>query len=404
MGGHQDGAMLMASRMGTGGAPPDPLASKPALGGTPHTPIQKGAMMAAIALNHPSPGEQELADDAEAFSSDPADGQRQPTSMRIMQLINGYWATGILGVAASHSLFTHLEAGADTADQLADRAGISRRSAQTLLDGLVSLGLAEVRDGGYRNSADAAAFLVEGQPACLSSFARLKMTHMGRLAALPDVVRAGGPVTEATVEIADNPHWASVVQGIAAQSVPVAMIAAERLRLAEAGEISILDIGGGSGIYSSIWLALNPAARSTQLDWAPINAIGRRLIAEAGVGDRFTCIDGDFHSTSFGTAAYDIAIYSHIAHQEGPEDNTAIFAKVRGALKPGGTLAICDYIVDDDRSGPRFSLLFASEMLLNSHQGGTWRRADYRAWLTEAGFEDISFQATPSPATLVFAR
>lgn len=328
----------------------------------------------------------------------------QPTPDRIMQLVNGYWATGILGAAASHSLFTHLEAGADTADQLAAQAGISERGAQTLLDGLVGLGLVELRDGSYRNTAEAATFLVEGQPACLSNFAKLKLAHMGNLVALPDVVRTGGPVTDATVEVTDNPHWEKVVQAIAAQSVPVATIAADILRLAEAGEISILDIGGGSGIYSATWLELNPAARSTQLDWGPINAIARRLVAERGAADRFTCIDGDFHTTDFGTAAYDIAVYSHIAHQEGPEDNVAIFAKVRGALKSGGTLVINDYIVEDDRSGPPFPLLFASEMLLKSKQGGTWRRADYHAWLAKAGFEHVSFQPTPSPATLVFAR
>lgn len=45
----------------------------------------------------------------------------QPRPDRILQLINGYWATGILGTAASHSLFTHLEAGADTAEQTDER-------------------------------------------------------------------------------------------------------------------------------------------------------------------------------------------------------------------------------------------------------------------------------------------
>ncbi|ASW54822.1 class I SAM-dependent methyltransferase [Plantactinospora sp. KBS50] len=328
----------------------------------------------------------------------------QPTPERIMQLINGYWATGILGAAASHALFTHLASGADTAERIAERAGISERGAQTLLDGLVSLGLVESHGAGYRNTAEAAAYLVEGQPTCLSSFARLKLTHMGSLAALPEVVRAGGPVTDAAVEVADNPHWEEVVPAIAAQSVPVATAAADLLGLADAGAVSILDIGGGSGIYSAIWLGLNPAARATQLDWAPVNAIARRLLAQRGVADRFTCIDGDFHSTGFGTARYDIAVYSHIAHQEGPEDNVAMFAKIRGALKPGGTLVICDFVVDDDRGGPPFALMFGAEMLLKSKQGGTWRRADYRGWLAKAGFEEVSFEPTPSPATLVIAR
>jgi len=328
----------------------------------------------------------------------------QPTSERVLQLINGYWATGILGAAASHSLFSHLEAGATGAGQLADAAGISQRGAQTLLDGLVSLGLVELRDGEYRNSAEASAFLVEGRPNCLTGFAKLKMAHMASVSVLPAVVRVGGPLTDATVEIADNPHWEKLVQALAAQSVPAAKIAADTLRLSEAGEISILDIGGGSGVYSAIWLERNPAAKSTQLDWAPINAIARRLLAERGTADRFSCIDGDFHTTGFGTAAHDIVVYSHIAHQEGPEDNIAMFAKIRGCLKPGGTLVICDYIVDDDRSGPPFSLTFGAEMLLKSKHGGTWRRADYEAWLIKAGFEEVSFQSTSSPSTLVFAR
>lgn len=328
----------------------------------------------------------------------------QPTPGRILDIANGYWATGILGVAAKHSLFTHLEAGVDTVDRLAAAAGISERGAQTLLDGLVSLGLVEVRDGRYRNTAEAAAFLVEGGSANLSGYAKLKLAEMAKLAGQVDAFRVGGPVTDAMVEVPDNPHWEEVVPAIAALSIPVATVAAELLGLKDAGEISILDLGGGSGIYSGIWLEQNPAARSTQLDWAPINAIARRLLKERGVDDRFTSVDGDFHTAELGTAAYDIVLYSHVAHQEGREDNVAMFTKARAALKPGGTLVICDFVVDDDRGGPSFALLFASEMLLKSKKGGTWRRADYEAWLTEAGFEDISFHDTPSPATLVLAR
>jgi SAM-dependent methyltransferase len=328
----------------------------------------------------------------------------QPRPEQIMQVAAGGWATSILGAAASHSLFTHLDAGADTADRLAVQAGISERGAQALLDGLVGLDLVELREGKYRNTAEAATFLVEGQPVCFSSFAKVKLAEIGMWVALPEVVRTGTPGPGARAEMADNPYWEELVPTLAGQSVPVARIAADTLRLAEAGEISILDVGGGSGIYSAIWLELNPAARSTQLDWAPINAIARRLVAKRGVADRFTCIDGDFHTTDFGTAAYDVAVYSHIAHQEGPKENIAVFAKVRDALKPGGTLVINDYIVDDDRSGPPFPLIFASAMLLHSKKGGAWRRADYHAWLATAGFDDVSFQPTPSPTTLVFAR
>jgi 2-polyprenyl-3-methyl-5-hydroxy-6-metoxy-1,4-benzoquinol methylase len=340
--------------------------------------------------------------DEDVMSEDVMSGDR-PTPDRILGLINGYWATGILGVAASHALFTRLETGTDTAEKLAVDAGISRRGAQALLDGLVGLGLVEVHEGRYRNTPEAAAFLVEGRPDCLGDFAQLKLSHVNSLGALPEVVASGAPV-RATVEVADNPHWETLVTALAAQSVPVARLAAETLRLADAGEISILDIGGGSGVFSAVWLGLNPTARATQLDWAPINAIARRLVAERGVADRFTCVDGDLHTTDYGTAAHDLVVYSNIAHQEGEAQNTEILTRIRAALKPGGTLVISDYVVDDDRSGPPFALVFAAEMLLKSKDGRTWRQADYQAWLGAAGFQDVTFVPTSSPATLILAR
>lgn len=327
----------------------------------------------------------------------------QPSPVGIMRLINGYWATGVLAAAATHSVFTHLADGADTPAELARRAAIAERGAQTLLDGLVSIGLVELHEGRYRNTPEAATYLVEDTPVSLAPFARLKLSHTGSLTDLAEVVRVGGPIKDVVVEVANNPHWEGIVTAIAAQSVPAAGVAAEVLGLADAGEISILDVGGGSGIYSGIWLEANPAARATQLDWEPINEIARRLLDERGVGDRFTTLNGDFHTTDFGTAEYDVAVYSHIAHQESPESNIEVFTRLRQALKPGGTLVVNDYVVDDDRSGPAFPLIFASEMLLKTRQGSTWTRGDYRDWLIKAGFEDVSFHVA-EPATLVVAR
>jgi len=136
-----------------------------------------------------------------------------------MEIANGYWATGMLGLAARSSLFTHLDAGVDTAEQVAVTIGISGRGAQTLLDGLVGLGLIELRDGRYRNTAEAATFLVDGLPTSLTGYAQLKLGEMDKLVGKLDVFRNGGPLDGAMVEVADNPHWAEVVPAIAAQSV-----------------------------------------------------------------------------------------------------------------------------------------------------------------------------------------
>ena len=329
-----------------------------------------------------------------------ADEELSPA--RIMQIATGGWAASILATAAIHSIFTHVEAGADTPELISRRAGVSLRGAGTLLDGLVGLGLMTVSGGRYRNAPDAAEFLVEGKPGYMGGFAKVVFARSPGRTRLPDAVRTGQ--TEASeAEKPENPFWEELVPAIAVLSIPVILAAAERLKLAAAGPISILDVGGGSGVYSAIWLGMNPQARATQLDWPNVNRLARGFVGARGVADRFRTVDGDFHTTDFGTAEYDVAVYSHIAHQESPASNAAIFKKFRKALKPGGTLLISDFVVENDRSGPPFSLLFRSEMLLSAAEGSTYTRADYEAWLRDAGFTSVAIQPTPSPATLVFA-
>jgi SAM-dependent methyltransferase len=326
-----------------------------------------------------------------------------PTPDKVMQIITGGWATSILGSAAQHGIFTALEGNPATAEDVAKTTGISLRGAQALLDGLTGLGFLTLSDGKYRNSPDASQFLVKGKSSYLGGMAEVFLQDFATWQGLPEAVKTGLPSARNTADVADNPFWHVLVPAIAALSFPVAQMAAERLGVAKAGAVSWLDVGGGSGVWSAVWLGLNKQATGTQLDWPNVNKIGREFVSNFGVAERFQTIDGDFHTTDFGTAKYDFAIYAHIAHQESPESNLAIFRKFRNALKPGGTLIINDFVLNDDRTGHPFAMLFASQMLVVTKDGFTYRQADYREWLREAGFNSVDIVPTPTPSTLVFA-
>jgi ubiquinone/menaquinone biosynthesis C-methylase UbiE len=220
---------------------------------------------------------------------------------------------------------------------------------------------------------------------------------------LPTAAKTGLPSAQNTSDLADNPFWHALVPAIAALSFPVAQMAAERLGIAKAGAVKWLDVGGGSGVWSAVWLGSNKQAIGTQLDWPNVNKIGREFVSNFGVADRFQTIDGDFHTTDFGSGKYDFAIYAHIAHMEASADNLATFRKFRKALKPGGTLVVNDFVLNDDRTGHPFALLFASQMLVVTKNGFTYRQSDYRKWLGEAGFKSVNIVPTPTPSTLVFA-
>ncbi len=326
-----------------------------------------------------------------------------PTPEKVMQIITGGWATSILGAAARHGIFTALEGNPDTAENVAKNTGISSRGAQALLDGLTGLGLLTLSEKRYRNTPEASFYLVKDKPSYLGGMAEVFLEDFHTWQKLPEAAKTGLPTAAYNSEVADNPFWHVLVPAIAALSIPVAQMAAERLGIAKANAVSWLDVGGGSGVWSAVWLGLNKQAVGTQLDWPNVNKIARGFVANFGVSDRFQTIDGDFHTTDFGSAKYDFAIYGHIAHQEAPADNLAIFRKFRKALKVHGTLVINDFVLNNDRTGHPFAMMFASQMLVATKNGFTYRQSDYQEWLTEAGFKSIEVVTTPTPATLVFA-
>jgi hypothetical protein len=69
----------------------------------------------------------------------------------------------------------------------------------------------------------------------------------------------------------------------------------------------------------------------------------------------------------------------------------------------GGTLVINDFVLSDQRTGHPFAMMFASQMLVMTKAGSTYRQSDYRAWLREAGFKSVDIVPTGTPSTLVFA-
>jgi ubiquinone/menaquinone biosynthesis C-methylase UbiE len=326
-----------------------------------------------------------------------------PTPEKVLQLITGGWACSILGGAARHGICTALEGNPDTAANIAKKTDISLRGAQALLDGLTGLGLLTLSGGRYQNSPEASAFLVKGKPSYLGAMAEVFLEDFGTWQKLPEAAKTGLPCAPNSADVADNPFWEALVPAIAALSLPVAQLAAERLGIAKAGAVTWLDVGGGSGVWSAVWLGVNKQAKGVQLDWPTVNKVARKFVAQFGVADRFQTIDGDFHTADFGSEKYEYAIYAHIAHQGPPADNVAAFRKLRKALKPGGTLVVNDFILNDDRTGHPFAMLFASQMLVVSKGGFTYTKSEYRAWLGEAGFKSVEIVATPTPATLIFA-
>jgi ubiquinone/menaquinone biosynthesis C-methylase UbiE len=332
-----------------------------------------------------------------------AAGRTPVTPERIMQQVAGPWGGVMLATAVKSGLFTLIEEGVATVGAIAERAGISRRGAQVLLDGMAAAGLVVRQDGAYRNAPDASTFLVQNKPTYMGELPVIEvLDELPQLARFPEAVRTGDPLETGGLPSAE--FFSRLVPAIAPLAFLPASLAAQELGVADAGPLEALDVGGGSGAWTVVLGKLNPQIRVTQIDLPAVNRVARELVAREGIGDRFYVVDGDFHVQDLGWSRYDLAIYSNIAHMLGPAQNYAVFEKIRRALKPTGTLVVADFVLEDDRRAHPIALLFQANMLMKTAEGACWRKADYTSWLGDAGFGEPRFVSTPGPVTLIFAK
>ncbi len=317
--------------------------------------------------------------------------------------LEGARLNALVVAAIELRLSEHLAAGPLMVPELARRAGISERGCQAVADGMVALKLWRAQEGVYSNAPAACAALVPGAPGYVGDgHPALFRAWLPRFERLTDLVRTGEPAhpidSPETLEL-----WSLLTPLLAqrGRSVPAQAIAALDLT---AGAPHLLDIGGGAaGLYSLALLETNAEARSTQVDWPHINALARARLSAAGLACRFRTLDGDFHATDLGSGLYDVAVLSHIVHQESPESNVEILRRVATALRSGGRLVIVDWVVDDGRCGPASALLFNLTMLLLSAGGKSYERRELGDLLTRGGFADVSFTPTDDMSVLVLA-
>jgi ubiquinone/menaquinone biosynthesis C-methylase UbiE len=186
-------------------------------------------------------------------------------------------------------------------------------------------------------------------------------------------------------------------------SYRVAQELAEHLGLAGANKtVKVLDLAAGSGVWGIALAQSSTQVRVTAVDWHGVIPVTRKTAAKFGLADRFTFIEGDLHDADFGSG-YNVATLGHILHSEGVERSKKLLAKTFAALAPAGTIAVQEFLVNADRSGPMNGLIFAINMLVNTDEGNTFSFDEIAEWLGEAGFANARTIDTHGPSPLILA-
>jgi hypothetical protein len=330
--------------------------------------------------------------------------KNQITPERVMQFAWGYAPTLAIEAAVRHGIFDALDKGPLTAAQIASRTKTSPRGVNGIVDLLVSLQLLQRTGKKITLTPESAAFLVSTKPSFYGALYRHISTQLlPSWLQLTDVVRTGKPAVKVNARKQGAEFFANFVESLFPLSFPAATALGHHLGVAKArGPMSVLDIGAGSGVWGISIAKQSPQVRIHAVDWPQVLTVTRRIAKKHGVEKRLTTAAGDFFEADFGTG-HQLATIGHILHSEGRERSKRLLKKVYQAMAPGGTVAIQEFVPNEDRSGPPGALIFALNMLVNTEAGDTFTFGEMSGWLRAAGFKNPRLLDVPSVSPLVLA-
>ncbi len=323
-----------------------------------------------------------------------------------MDTLTAFQKASALKGAIELGLFTAVGEGADTAEALAQRCGVSLRGARILADYLTVQGFLTKEDGRYGLAPDAAAFLDRRSPMYVGSVSGFLVSdHLVRsFRDVAEVVRRGGPLDDMSGLTPDHPMWVDFARSM----MPIMMMPAQMLAGAlgaDSGEPwKVLDIAAGHGVFGIVIAQRNPNARVVASDWPNVLTFARENAQRFGVVDRYELLPGSAFEVDLGRD-YDLVLLPNFLHHFDAATNESLLRKAHAALKPGGRVAILEFVPNEDRVTPPWSAGFSIIMLAGTPAGDAYTLPELERMCANAGFERVErIDLLPTPQTLILAR
>jgi 2-polyprenyl-3-methyl-5-hydroxy-6-metoxy-1,4-benzoquinol methylase len=292
------------------------------------------------------------------------------------RLWGGFRSSRVVLTANNLGVFENIGKG-KTSGALAKVIRTDPRATEILLDALTAIGILRKARSQYTLTPLAKRFLLPENPVYQGDMLRHADTLWKSWAGLDEVVRTGKPHRPG-----ERHHdvFIRAMHNNAVLRAPMVIDALDLRRVRTA-----LDLGGGPGTYS-IALAKR-GIKVTLFDLPNTIDVAEEMIRRSGAkGIIFR--GGDFHVDDLG-GPYDLVIVSQVLHSLSAVDGKTLLRHVRDALHPQGRVAIHEFLLREDRSGPPPGALFSVNMLVNTTGGRSYPPGEIRRWLSAAGFSGM---------------
>jgi len=322
----------------------------------------------------------------------------------LFELFRGAYATELLTAAVAHfHLFEALGEKALNTAELQAKLGLERRPFLVLTTALRTMQLLQLAAEKWELSQLAREHLLAGRPHYVGDYIGLAAQNSG-VKEMVERLRTNRPAGAAAGD-----GGAAFIYRDGLESAMERETSARHLTLALAGRAKnvaphlarvvdlsqaklLLDVGGGTGLYSIALLQRFPQLRAIVFDRPEVLKIASEFAAEHGVAGRLTCEAGDMFADAIPTGA-DAILLSNVLHDWDEPQCAELINRCAASLAPRGQLLIHDVFLDDDLAGPLPIALY-SAALFTLTEGRAYSAAEYRRWLQEAGLQPQELQPT----------
>jgi len=329
-----------------------------------------------------------------------------PSPQLFFETITSFQRTEALKAAIQLDLFTAVAEGNKTAQEIAARCKSSERGTRILCDYLVIHGFLTKQGKNYGLTRDSAVFLDQRSPAYIGGALSFLLSPAATdgFKELARAVRKGGTATEENGTTPEHPMWVDFARGMAPLMTMPAELLAGALKAAEGKKWKVLSLAAGHGKYEITLARHNKSAEVWAVDWPNVLKVALENAAAAGVASRYHTIPGSAFDVEYGNG-YDVVLVTNFCHHFDIPTCTNLLRKVNAALKPGGRVAILEFVPNEDRVSPPMAAGFSLTMLAGTPAGDAYTFSEYQQMLAQAGFKSSEMQLLPpSFFTLVMGR
>lgn len=311
---------------------------------------------------------------------------------------DGILAADLLTAAITHlDFFTWLAAHPASPDAIGRALGLAARPLDVLLTLAAANGFVARVNGVCQVTETGREHLVAGSPFNLAPYyASFKDRPIVR--DFSEVLRTGKPANWGGDKggfdwhraMEDDAFARAFTAGMDCRGLFLAQVLADKAGFSSSDRV--LDVGGGSGIYSCVLAAHHPGLRATVFDQAPVDRIAATLIRERECQGQVAVHTGNFLTSAWPTD-HNVHLFSNVLHDWDEPQAQELLARSFDALPPGGRVVIHDAFINADKTGP-LPVAEYSAILMHATQGKCYSTTEYADMLTAAGFGAIAHADT----------